>query len=150
MLYPLTPSDALATLIDLYPPDAHPGLPFLADLLKQPACRAWYTADADQVTAAIWYLSTGTHAELSVGASRQIPNGCSDLIRIRCIPRSASRLLQQIGQKRETRMSIWWIQVDQRCERVARSQRVQHNAASNTLLQGFQHSPCRPLTGTLS
>jgi len=64
VLYSLTPSDALATLIDLYPPDAHPGLPFLADLLKQPACRAWYTADADQVTAAIWYLSTGTHAEL--------------------------------------------------------------------------------------
>jgi ribosomal protein S18 acetylase RimI-like enzyme len=64
VLYPLTPSDALATLIDLYPPDAHPGLPFLADLLRQPACRAWYTADADQVTAAIWYLSTGTHAEL--------------------------------------------------------------------------------------
>ena len=64
MLYALTPSDALAKLADLYPPDAHPGLPFLADLLKQPACRAWYAADGEQVTAAIWYLYTGTHAEL--------------------------------------------------------------------------------------
>ena len=64
MLYALTPSDALAKLTDLYPPDAHPGLPFLADVLKQPACRAWYAADGERVTAAIWYLYTGTHAEL--------------------------------------------------------------------------------------
>ncbi len=64
VLYSLTASDAVATLADLYPPGVHPGLPFLANLLKQPSCLAWYTRDGDQIAAAIWYLSTGTHAEL--------------------------------------------------------------------------------------
>ena len=64
VLYSLTASDAEATLGDLYQPGAHPGLSFLANLLKQPACRAWYTKDGDQITAAIWYLASGTHAEL--------------------------------------------------------------------------------------